>query len=552
MRGRFGWIEVSHNGLSIWVNGSLDEYVMTRLFKPFENNDYNIREAYAYLNTSIKSIRGNFAIIAKSEKWVFAACDKVKSIQISYILTKDKEIIIGDHAPLLFRNAHLKKDDIDIDSFLQIAMSGYCTRSNTLYKDVYQLNAGESIMADINSKLLLNEYYYTYSPWKVNNSPSRKKLIDEFSEVCLETVNELIDSADERQIAIPLSAGNDSRLIASLLYEKGYKNVICFSYGKTNNFEVKTAGAIAEKLNYKWINIPCSIGSQKLFFKSSLYSEYLSSFDTYSSVVAVHDVAFISHLYENNLISNEAIIVNGNSGDFISGGHISEYKISNNLNINDNIKSNLPYFLDKHYSLWSLLRNKHNDSRITQELLSVADDRSIIQDVDVNSMHGYFEFLEYAGRQTQYVTGQQRAYDFFDYEWRLPLWSEYFLDFWEKVPVEYKTRQNLYVDTLRKNNWGGGWRSYPVNKQKITPPSLRVTRNFLKILLSIAGKNSWHNFDRKVFHYWTDVSCNTAITDYHKVLADKNGYRNYISWVVDEYFRNHNLSLKSLKSLKKE
>ena len=61
-----------------------------------------------------------------------------------------------------------------------------------------------------------------------------------------------------------------------------------------------------------------------------------------------------------NWIDNQAVFINGNSGDFISGGHIKEKiyesrKIEKNKFRKENI---LTEIIEKHFSLWSDLKTK--------------------------------------------------------------------------------------------------------------------------------------------------------------------------------------------------
>ncbi len=539
MRCKFGWKEYNYDRLDIWINGSLTKAKVDLIFKSILKNISNANTDYSSINEIVNSIKGSFALIIRSEQWIYAACDKVKSIPVSFVIVNNK-IIVGDYAPLLVENANLNKKNIDKFAVLQIAMSGYCFGNRTLYNNVYQLAAGQSIMVNANS--VIRDYYYTYSPWKIKENISKSKWVNKFSEVCWAAIDELIESADGRQIVIPLSAGNDSRLIASLLHEKKVKDVVCFSYGKKNNFEIQTAELISKKLGYQWLGISCNVNSQRFFFQSTVYKEYVDTFESYNSIPAVHDISVISNIYENNLISQDSIIVNGSTGDFISGGHINA-NILSNTNINSTMDDYISYFLDKHYSLWNNLRTNENDKKIIDGLLSVVADRGISKTINSDNMYSFYETIEYAGRQTQYVINQQRAYDFFGYGWRLPLWSDYFLDFWEQVPVQYKVNQNLYIDTLKKNNWGKVWLDYPVNMENVTPVSLKVLRNFIKLFFTPFGRDNWHDFDKRVFQYWTYISCNTAVSSYNKVLFDSRGYRNYISWVTDQYLKGKDLEI---------
>ena len=42
----------------------------------------------------------------------------------------------------------------------------------------------------------------------------------------------------------------------------------------------------------------------------------------------------------------------------------------------------------------------------------------------IDNDFGLYEFSEFKNRQTKYVITVQRVYEFFGYEWRLPLWDK--------------------------------------------------------------------------------------------------------------------------------
>ena len=153
------------------------------------------------------------------------------------------------------------------------------------------------------------------------------------------------------------------------------------------------------------------------------------------------------------------------------------------------------------------------------------------------------EAVEYLGRQSMYVVNQQEAYDFNNYDWRLPLWSDNFLYFWEGVSLEYKYRQSLYTKVLLQNNWGKVWNGFPINHNKIQPKWIIPIRLFSKVCLSPFGKNTWHNFEKNVFQYWMDLTRNSVITPYHKVLLDKNGQKNTFSWLSKMYLEEKDTNL---------
>ena len=535
---KHGWTLFSHNKTNIWFKGYLNNCSIDALIEEINKLILNNTANATNLSNIVKKNNGHFAIVIDANTWLFGAVDKIRSIPLYYTGSSSEDFSISNYTQLLKDRSKIDISKLDSRGVVQISMSGYCIGRRTMIEGLYQLNAGECIFVD--GSKLTRKYYYTYSPWLVNNARNKNKLIKEFSEICWSTIQDIVKSAEGRQIVIPLSAGNDSRLIASGLKEMGIKNVLCFSYGKSGNFESVTARAIADKLGYPWINIPVSIKSQKLFFESDVYRQYIDEFESYASVPAVQDVSEIYLLFKNNIIDKDAVIINGNSGDFISGGHVI-----NKLN-NENSAITMKgvyfnHFLDKHFSLWECLRNTSNDTMIVSELNKHSIERNIPIDLPKDKIFGITECLEYAGRQTQYVVNQQRAYDYFGYDWRLPLWSDNFLNFWEGVPLEYKLGQTLYIESLYQNNWGKVWKDIPVNKKKISPAWLGAFRLLMKPCFIPFGKDQWHKFDKKVFQYWIDPSYNIAITSYYDVLNDKKGYRNHVSWVVDDYFKHRNI-----------
>ena len=144
------------------------------------------------------------------------------------------------------------------------------------------------------------------------------------------------------------------------------------------------------------------------------------------------------------------------------------------------------------------------------------------------------EHAEFVGRQSKYIMGQQRTYEYFGYEWRMPLWSDEMLNFWESVPYKYKIDQYLYLETLYKNNWGGVWLDIKVNNKIIYPVSLRWLRTLLKILFIPLGRSRWHRFEKNVLEYFLHTTYAITVAPYLSVLFDRRGYRGANSWLAHQ------------------
>ena len=70
-----------------------------------------------------------------------------------------------------------------------------------------------------------------------------------------------------------------------------------------------------------------------------------------------HDLFVTDSLLKQRVISEDALIVNGNSGDFITGNHIPMDLAGLNSNCSENnVDDLLNSMLQKHYSMWVSLR----------------------------------------------------------------------------------------------------------------------------------------------------------------------------------------------------
>jgi asparagine synthase (glutamine-hydrolysing) len=534
IRNKFGWKLYKDSNIQLWFSGYLvGEKNVEDILLELVTLSYSLNIDIEKLSKWVSSLSGNFACVVKfSDNSCFLAVDKICSIPV-FDAVKENKYAVSNYAPYLKEILDIGSNDINLQSLLEVSMSGFTIDDKTIYNNINRLAAGECVFW--NNGKRYKKYYYTYFPCK-NSSNNYTELKSEFAAICLTTIKKLIKSVNGRQIVVPLSAGNDSRLIVSCLKELSYENVICFTYGRYGNYEVNTSKKVADMLGYKWVYIQDVLREKRNFFKSTIYNSYIEMFESYASVPNVQDIYEIYTLKTRNIIDTDAVIVNGNSGDFISGGHIPDVlELDKEFLLDDS--TNWTLFLDKHYSLWSKLRTNVNDKLIVSQLLKSISKRLKYQKQDTVFLYSVIESMECIGRQSRLVANQQRAYDFIGHEWRLPLWSEDFLSFWEGVPPEYKVNQALYKDVLMENNWGGVWKDINVNNKSIRPYSLYFFRLFAKFVMSPFGKKKWHRIERNIFVYWMHPSYARAVVPYLSVLFDRRGEKNTNSWMSDQFVK---------------
>jgi len=531
----YGWQLYKIRGFDVWFNGYiLNDDQISFLSKGVDLLDGELSTDNDF-NYWMRSARGHFSFSISNNKKALCGADHVRTIPLFYTLS-NMEVIIGNYAPYISKIIEIDERGCNKQAALEIAMSGYTIGKKTLHPKISQLCAGELLILK-DDKLEVKEYYQ-YSPWKLKDKRKAqlKKELTKISRVVLE---DMVKSADGRQLVVPLSAGNDSRFIVSGLKELGVKNVFCFSYGVDDSFEVKTASQVAEHLGYPWLHVPLSISSQKKSFKEEAFNNFLEFSDTLSNAQVLIDYSAVKFLKESNAISKDAIFVNGNSGDFITGGHI---KSNSFLDSGQLVKS----IIKKHYSLWNCLKSKDNFAKINNELEKYVDHLMRNNNLTHSNFSEISENMEWKGRQSKIVTTTQRSYEFHNYEWRLPMWDPIYMNFWEGVEKKYKVNQSLYLETLLENNWGGVWNNITVNDFSIASNKLRLFRGFLKLFFIFFGKDTWHKFDKRFFAYFYDDTAATAIIPYSKSIFDICGARDRNSWIVKKYLHEKGVNITEL------
>ncbi|MCY4318277.1 MAG: asparagine synthase-related protein, partial [Alphaproteobacteria bacterium] len=160
-------------------------------------------------------------------------------------------VIVAQTADGLREVSALDGQTVNAGQALAVAMSGYTIGEDTLVSGVKALSAGQYLAVPIKGGAPYQDYYRRYAPWAETLSDWSKSR-DALRDLTRDILRDLVVASKGRPIAIPLSAGFDSRLIASGLKHLGHDDVLCFSYGLAGNREATAAREIAEVLGYRW------------------------------------------------------------------------------------------------------------------------------------------------------------------------------------------------------------------------------------------------------------------------------------------------------------
>ena len=448
--------------------------------------------------------------------------------------------------PRLRDTLGLGPDDIDIAQGDAFAMGGFTIGGATLYGAIRQLIPGTFLLAAPDTPCTIGTYHTWRPRPPLECDPD--DLAASLSRLHENLIERLIADAAGRPILVPLSAGLDSRLLASGLAAAGYDNVHCIAYGRAGNREAVVSRQIAQRLGYRWSFVPYTNPTVRDACASEDHRAYEAYADSFTAIPFPQDYFALITLRERGDLPADTLVVNGQSGDFTSGNHIPESLIGHAGGSDESrMMRVLGTLVAKHFKHCPGLATDERMARIhsllTSEIMAAGGLPENPEDD-----YGVYERSEFVDRQAKYVINGQRLYEYLGLDWRLPLWERPNLDFWERAPLSAKASQSLYREVLERDNWAGVWRDIPVNPMRIRPVSLMIVRQIAKILHAPLGAERWHDFERRYFTYWMAPLCSYAPWPYRRIALDRRNFYSAIGWYIEAYLNRHGYDLSGARN----
>ena len=194
---------------------------------------------------------GFYAVVSEEPHRVTAAVDRIRSIPIFYGRSRDGGFRLSDRADWV--RDEVQATDVLIGARNDFLLAGYVTGENTLFDGVKQLQAGQRLDAreiDGRVEVVVDDYFLFKRSY--SSLADDEALESELESVLTIVMERMVELAAGRQIAIPLSGGNDSRVIAMYLSSMCPDRVVTFAYGRPALGEVAISRAVAEALGLEW------------------------------------------------------------------------------------------------------------------------------------------------------------------------------------------------------------------------------------------------------------------------------------------------------------
>ncbi len=397
------------------------------------------------LAAQLSAVRGSWALLAETQDYAFAAVDHIRGIPVFFARTPDG-VLVGDDAEAVA--AGTAENGIDWQAAEELAMAGYAIGNRTLTAGLLQMTAGQVAVWSAGGEDVA--FHHDYRPVDHDAASVAPTALGRALDAAFDR---LIGAADKRPIVVPLSGGLDSRLVLAKLVERNYPALCAISYGPARNSDAEIARQVAERLGVSWSFIGVSGEGIRAFFGSEERKDYWQFATGRSSAPNMQDVLPLQIMRDDGSLPDETLIVNGQTGDFISGGHIpsrlADGRALDAIDVSDAV-------IAEHFSLWQSMLTPTRRSTLRARLserLSLGSGA-----VSPASAASAFERFEYQERQAKYVVNGQRAYEWHGLSWQLPLWDRDIVDVFESAPFADRFGQSLYRRYLHEWDYRGVFR----------------------------------------------------------------------------------------------
>lgn len=403
------------------------------------------KDIYNFAN----KLDGHFAFIIKQPSKIYAFVDCMRSMPL-FLVEKNGEYIITDS---------VNKDDavcgeIDVLQKDIFVNSLYTIEEKTLFKNVIQLPAGYSLEVD-NSKHTLKHYWeFKYSSNQIENSDDAVKYIQNGYDELFEITKAMIG---EKQVAIPLSGGYDSRLVLNGLIKAGVdkSKIVAFTYGSIDNADAILSKKVANAVGVKHYFIEYNTKKAKRFFAKEI-KKYCDFAGNLTAVACIQDLYAISELKEKGIITKDTVFIPGHGGPLAGECLYNEFFDSDKCN-----KEFVLGLLRNHVLIHHSKRDKSLVEKLKYNLLET--NYFNLNDDPLKALPFGYETFYYFERQVKFILNSVRAYEYFGFTWLSPLFFKQQFEVWGNITnqlrlnlvVFKKAMEDYWVPELREIEFTG-------------------------------------------------------------------------------------------------
>lgn len=386
------------------------------------------------LMEGLRTVSGHYAALVITDDEVTLIEDPIRSFPLFYSVEGGAIAVSDDALALAGTGADYAAD---YDSRIEFRHSAYAAGPNTLYAGVAQVQAGEVVSVSRSGEV--DSVFYRrleYSGLHITDTAAVDK---HFTAALDATMSRLLAKANGRQLVVPLSGGLDSRLLSVYLKDAGHENVVNFTYGTGKTPEVLISEKVAAALGQKWLFCPYVEDDIRSNWNTAETADFIKFTHAGASLSHVQDWFAVRWLKEQGLVDDDAIFLPGHT----IVGNMHDEEILDDASVSPEQIKDL--ILHHHYTLQPDNGAAYKNARLLKTIDAFLDE--IGYDGSVESRLTALEYWNVRERQTKYINNSVRNYEFFGYDWALPMLDR----------EVYRAWGDLHPNITRNRDWYEGY-----------------------------------------------------------------------------------------------
>ena len=359
---------------------------------------------------------------------VYLISDKLRSFPLFFSFNQARAIIAENLTEFTSNSSiNLKMlDDFDgeLSSF---------PLYETILGNVFQTQAHSVI--EISQNDFTSIAYHPVSSYSENTHPSTE---DDFWRANEKAIIKMQKYTRDRQLVVPLSGGGDSRIILQALLKLGFKKIITYTYGRKSSPEVHIAWKLSSEFHVKWIYIEYNNRKWRELVEAGILKDFCLADRQGGGVPHVQDLLAVHELKRNHLIDDDAIFLPGHGGGVVDGGDLPLSRFRDDYEYSGDYIGRV---------LFSRVFRSIPESRYGEFIGKGYIGGCSDQPNRASALNHYFEKY-ITDRPSKYIGNSVRVFEFFGYEWYLPLWDNDLIKYWSTVPFEDREKKKFMLNCL--------------------------------------------------------------------------------------------------------
>jgi len=335
---------------------------------------------------------------------------------------------------------------IDAQALIEFLEFKNVLGSKTCVRGIWLLQAGERLIY-MDGNVRVDTQFLYFSERHVQDEELAEEL---FLGIVEEVFKDYFKALSNKLIVIPLSSGYDSRFLVSVAYMMGVKNIITLTYGvgDKRNFEFPVAKVVANKLGIPHIFIEYRLEDFQELERDlmPMLLRYSQLFRTFNIQELISTKKFAELIADSSVKPENIVFMPGDTGDFLSGGHISLDMIFSN-SISDLARA----ILDKH-SIFEEPYPRQIIKLLEEYLLESASlIRRVFGKDSKQTLIDLAELFDWRERQYKFIASARLPYLNYGFGYVFPLWDKRLVQFFLSLDLKLKWKQKFYKRILRKH-----------------------------------------------------------------------------------------------------